>query len=614
MTRGRDQRAAEGSLQAADRRWPRAAAAAADAARAGRLVLRPARAVRADGAQPACRVRRRFRSRGGRGRSAAPSRSPAATCSTSWLAGREVAGDARRARRRAALPHAGDDPRLREREAGAARRRRRDGGTALRALLRDGQGREQGPEGPAAGRLAVARSRPSSTTCARAIALSLAGGVDPFIAVKFAVAMQGFWILRGYSTEGRKLVHAALALPAVQASPIAQAYALYVGAALAESQSDSREARMMLETCLELRRGLGNESTSPPPCRRCRWPGCRPATPRRPPSARGGAADLSRASATASARPSGCCTSARSASTRATTRRRDRTWSSASAIAREIRIRRSRANASWCSASWRSTPADREQARLRFKRSLTVCREAGDKRGEANALWWLAGRAGDRRSRLGAHPPGRTRCALSVPSRCARSCSAASRTTPSWPRRRAGPKWRSGSPPRWRRARERLNLPRSPRGELRWHALVGKLRRTLTDAPVRERVGRGTRLAERRGHQGGLVDAGRARDRLIGRGASAASGEERLAGDPPRALPSAAAAPAGDEGDGAQPGEHQRVGLGLGHGVDGREHARRNILRSAADRAVTAERHAGGRRPDRLGVDQLRPGAVERVR
>ena len=92
-----------------------------------------------------------------------------------------------------------------------------------------------------------------------AIALSLAGGVDPFIAVKFAVAMQGFWILRGYSTEGRKLVQAALALPAIQASPIAQAWALYVGAALAESQSDHAEARKMLETCLELRRALGNE-------------------------------------------------------------------------------------------------------------------------------------------------------------------------------------------------------------------------------------------------------------------------------------------------------------------------------------------------------------------
>jgi tetratricopeptide (TPR) repeat protein len=91
-----------------------------------------------------------------------------------------------------------------------------------------------------------------------ATALALAGGVDAFICVKIAVAMQGFWIIRGYGSEGRNVVRAALALPAVQASDMAQAYALYVGAALAESQSDYAEGRGMLQTCLELRRRLGN--------------------------------------------------------------------------------------------------------------------------------------------------------------------------------------------------------------------------------------------------------------------------------------------------------------------------------------------------------------------
>ena len=110
-----------------------------------------------------------------------------------------------------------------------------------------------------------------------AIALALAGGVDPVIAVKFAVALQGFWILRGYATEGRNLVRAALALPAIQASDLAQACALYVGAALAESQSDYAEALQMLETCLALRRGLGNPVDIAATLRRCRWPACRPA-------------------------------------------------------------------------------------------------------------------------------------------------------------------------------------------------------------------------------------------------------------------------------------------------------------------------------------------------
>ena len=91
-----------------------------------------------------------------------------------------------------------------------------------------------------------------------AVALALAGGVDEIIAVKFAVALAGFWILRGYSTEGRSVVRAALELPTVQASDVGRAWALYTGARLAESQSDLAEALKMLETCLELRRGLDN--------------------------------------------------------------------------------------------------------------------------------------------------------------------------------------------------------------------------------------------------------------------------------------------------------------------------------------------------------------------
>ena len=67
-----------------------------------------------------------------------------------------------------------------------------------------------------------------------------------------------FWILRGYATEGRNNVRAALALPAVQAAPVVHAHALYVGGTLAASQSDYVEARKMLAACLELRRGLGN--------------------------------------------------------------------------------------------------------------------------------------------------------------------------------------------------------------------------------------------------------------------------------------------------------------------------------------------------------------------
>lgn len=89
-----------------------------------------------------------------------------------------------------------------------------------------------------------------------ATALSLARKVDPFIAIKIALALQPFWIQRGYATEGRDVIRAALALPEVQSSEYASAHALYVGAALAQIQGDVAAARDMLETCLQLRRKL----------------------------------------------------------------------------------------------------------------------------------------------------------------------------------------------------------------------------------------------------------------------------------------------------------------------------------------------------------------------
>jgi len=89
-------------------------------------------------------------------------------------------------------------------------------------------------------------------------ALAVAGGVDPVIAAKLAVNLMGFWMLRGYATEGRAAVAQALALPAVQASELAHGWALYAGAALAGSQGAHAEARRMLEECLALRRKLGN--------------------------------------------------------------------------------------------------------------------------------------------------------------------------------------------------------------------------------------------------------------------------------------------------------------------------------------------------------------------
>jgi tetratricopeptide (TPR) repeat protein len=68
----------------------------------------------------------------------------------------------------------------------------------------------------------------------------------------------GFWLLRGYVSEGRSYVRASLALPAVQASEVAHGHALYVGAALADSQGFHAEAQRMLGECLAIRRRLDN--------------------------------------------------------------------------------------------------------------------------------------------------------------------------------------------------------------------------------------------------------------------------------------------------------------------------------------------------------------------
>ncbi len=316
-----------------------------------------------------------------------------------------------------------------------------------------------------------------------AIALSLAERVDPFIAVKCVVAMQGFWILRGYATEGRKLVQAALALPAIQASPIAQAWALYVGAALAECQSDHAEARKMLETCLDLRRTQSNEVDIAATLSTLSM------TRLQTGDAAGAAAGESEAlqifrrledrigeaicllhlgqiclhqgdSAKALAHLEQCLT-----------------------IAREIRHQEVEGECELVIGEVAFEMGDDAQASLRFKRSLTVCREAGDKRGEANALRWLARvdlHAGDlasarprlsdalrafrafemREELLGcledhaelAQAEGKIEIAVGLAASAAKS-------------------------------RERLGLTRSPRGELRWQALMSALRQTMSEAP-----------------------------------------------------------------------------------------------------------------------------------
>ncbi len=222
-----------------------------------------------------------------------------------------------------------------------------------------------------------------------ATALALEGGVDPIISVKIAVAMQGFWILRGYCSEGRQVVRSALALADVKASDVAQAHGLYVDAALAESQSDYAKARSVLQTCLKLRRQLGNQADV--------------------------AATLS--TLAIAQLPMGDATAARENEQEALAIFRqigDRQGEAivllhlgqvaqyvdeeaeaqshvqaSLAIARQIRYREVEGECELVLGELAFETADQTRARQHLERSLAICQEAADKRGEANALWWL---------------------------------------------------------------------------------------------------------------------------------------------------------------------------------------------------------------------------------
>jgi len=178
-------------------------------------------------------------------------------------------------------------------------------------------------------------------------------------------------------------------MPEIQASDVAHAHALYVGAALAESQSDFDQAREMLETCLTLRRGLGNPVDI--------------------------AATLSTLSpARLQAGDAAGAEEGEQEALRIFRELGDRVGEAIGllhlgqiglyleddaqanahleqclAIAREIKHQEVEGECELVLGETALEFGDRERACLRFKRSLTVCRDAGDKRGEANALWWL---------------------------------------------------------------------------------------------------------------------------------------------------------------------------------------------------------------------------------
>jgi len=316
-----------------------------------------------------------------------------------------------------------------------------------------------------------------------AIAFSLGGGGDPIVAVKMEVALMGFRILRGYATEGRANVRAALALPIIQGSDIAHAHALYVGATLASSQSDDWEAGRMLEVCLALRRGIGN-------------PVDIAATLSTLALVRLHVGDAVRAregeeEALAIFRQEEgrrieeaivllqlgeiCLHTGDDEEARGF-------FEQSLAIARDVKYQETESDCERMLGQLALERGDLSAARGRFERALAVCQDAGDKRGAATALWWLGkadvvgGDTTSARLRLGEalqafqsfdmnaevlgclEDHARLAHSLGFTDEAARLYAMAAAT------------------------RERLVLPRAPRGDQRWRDDVAATRQALGDA------------------------------------------------------------------------------------------------------------------------------------
>lgn len=222
-----------------------------------------------------------------------------------------------------------------------------------------------------------------------ATAFALTGGVDPVIVVKMAVAMQGFWILRGYATEGRNVVRSALALPDIQSSDIAHAWALYVGAALAESQSDHDEARRMLETCLVLRRRLGNQNDIAATLSTLSLARLQAGDAAGALETEQEALQIFRDLGDRSGEAIGLIHLGQIRAYTGDAEQARKHLEECMSVARNLKHQEIEGECQLLLGEVAFDVADWKQAVLWFKRSLTVCREAADKRGEANALRWL---------------------------------------------------------------------------------------------------------------------------------------------------------------------------------------------------------------------------------
>ena len=335
----------------------------------------------------------------------------------------------------------------------------------------------QGPEQPEW----IPRLEAELDNMRAAVAFSMGDTGDPIIAVKMEVALQRFRILRGYATEGRNNVRALLSLPAIQGSEMAHAHALYVGANLADSQGDDWEAERMLETCLALRRGIGNEAEIAATLSTLAAVRLRLGDPERARAGEEEALAIFRKLGQRSEEAIVLLHLGEICAHTGDDEDARRVLDQSLSIARAIKYQETESDCERMLGQLALERADLPEARARFERALEVCRVAGDRRGAATALWWLGkadvavcdgsaarGRLGEalrsfQAFQMNAESIGcledHARLALSMGfgEQAVRLHAAAAA------------------------ARETLVLPRAPRSDRRWRDDVEALRQTLGD-------------------------------------------------------------------------------------------------------------------------------------
>ena len=201
--------------------------------------------------------------------------------------------------------------------------------------------------------------------------------------------MTPFWMLRGYLSEGRGIVRAALALPAVQASDLAQAHAAYAGAVLATAQGDHAEARQMLEKCLVLYRRLGNQIEVAATLSMLTLARLQAGDAAGAEASEREALALFRALGEKEGEVVGLLHLGQIAVYVGNAELAQSSLEECLRIARAIEDREAEGEAELRLGENAFEDGRADDARRHVERSLAVCRDAGDRRGEAHAQYWL---------------------------------------------------------------------------------------------------------------------------------------------------------------------------------------------------------------------------------